>query len=87
VKYGMNLRYTTIWDMPLRLLAYAQLAQLTQRFGTRQPLVLGVLIAGVCAYEARQYYIFFVEHNLYELVVGGLLYSLKMLKGATPILQ
>ncbi len=87
VKYGMNLRYTTIWDMPLRLLAYAQLAQLTLRCGPRQPLVLGSLIAGVCAYEWRQYYILFHDHALYELVVGGLLYALKMLKGATPIIQ
>lgn len=87
VKYGMNLRYTTIWDMPLRLLAYAQLAQLTLRCGPRQPLVLGALITGVCAYEWRQYYILFHDHALYELVVGGLLYALKMLKGATPIIQ
>ncbi len=87
VKYGMNLRYTTIWDMPLRLLAFAQLAQLTQRCGPRQSLVLGALVAGLCAYEWRQYYILFHDHALYELVVGGLLFALKMLKGATPIIQ
>ena len=87
VKYGMNLRYTTIWDMPLRLLAVAQLAQLTQRFGPRQPLALGVLIAAVCGYELRQYVILFHDAALYELVPGGLLFALKFLKGASPILQ
>ena len=87
VKYGMNLRYTTIWDMPLRLLAYTQLAQLTARFGARQPLALAVLIAALCAYELRQYLILFHDAALYELVTGGLLFALKVLKGATPILQ
>ena len=87
VKYGMNLRYTTIWDMPLRLLAFAQLAALTQRFGPRQPLVLAALIAAVCGYELRQYVILFHDAPLYELVPGGLLFVLKFLKGATPVIQ
>ena len=87
VKYGMNLRYTTIWDMPLRLLAYTQLAQLTQRFGPRQPLALTVLIAALCGYELRQYLILFHAAALYELVPGGLLFALKFLKGASPVIQ
>ena len=87
VKYGMNLRYTTIWDMPLRLLAYAQLAQLTQRFGPRQPLVLGGLITALCAYELRQYVIFFHDCAMYELIPFGLLSALKILKGATTVIH
>ncbi len=87
VKYGMNLRYTTIWDMPLRLLAFCQLAQLTQRFGPRQPLALATLVAALCAYELRQYLILFHDHPLYELVPGGLLFALKILKGAAPVIQ
>jgi len=88
VRYGMNLRYTTIWDMPLRLLAFCQLADLTRRFGARQPLFLGVATAALCAYELRQYLLFFDDRNrLYELVPGGLLFALKILKGASPILQ
>ena len=87
VKYGMNLRYTTIWDMPLRLLAYAQLVQLTQRFGPRQPLALVLLVAALCGYELRQYLILFRDAALYELVPGGLLFALKFLKGATPVIQ
>ena len=87
VKYGMNLRYTTIWDMPLRLLAFAQLADLTRRFGPRQPLALSAAVAVLCAHELRQYLLFFHENPLYELVPGGLLFVLKILKGAAPILQ
>ena len=87
VKYGMNLRYTTIWDMPLRLLAYTMLAQLTQRFGPRQPLALAMLVAALCGYELRQYLILFHDAALYELVPGGLLFALKFLKGASPVIQ
>ena len=28
VKYGMNLRYANMWDMPLRFLAFSQIAAL-----------------------------------------------------------
>lgn len=84
IKYGMNLRYTTIWDMPLRLLAYTQLARLTEHFGPRQKVVLTILIIGICAYELRQYEIFFQKGALYELVSGGLLHCLDILKFSTP---
>ena len=87
VQYGMNLRYTTIWDMPLRLLAFAQLAELTRRCGPRQPLALGIAVTALCAYELRQYLLFFHQHPLYELVTGGLLFVVKILKGSAPILQ
>jgi len=33
IKYGLSVRYTTIWDMPLRFLAVAQLARLSTRAG------------------------------------------------------
>ena len=67
--------------------AFAQLAQLSQHFGERQRLALGVLIAAVCGYELRQYTILFRDAALYELVPGGLLFVLKFLKGATPVIQ
>ena len=87
VKYGMNLRYTTIWDMPLRLLAYTQLAGVTRRFGPRQPLVLGGLVVALCAYELRQYVIFFHDCAMYELIPFGLLSALKILKGVKTIVH
>ena len=36
VKYGMNLRYTNMWDMPLRFLAFTQLTTFAARFGRRE---------------------------------------------------
>jgi 4-amino-4-deoxy-L-arabinose transferase-like glycosyltransferase len=85
VKYGLNLRYTTIWDMPLRLLAWCQLVHLTQRFRAQQPLALAVLCACLCAYELRQYMILFHDSALYELVPGGILFALKILKPAAAV--
>jgi hypothetical protein len=79
VRYGMNLRYTNMWDMPLRYLAVACLSDVTRSFRRRE-LVLVLAIALLCAIDLRQYYIFFVQHDLYELVTAGLLRALQILK-------
>jgi len=80
IRYGMNLRYASIWDLPLRALAAAQVGAIAARFGTRQSLVTGIVIAALCAYDLRQYQLFFVDASLYELVTGGLLQVVKILK-------
>jgi len=80
VRYGMNLRYASIWDLPLRALAAAQVGAIATRFGARQALVASVAIAALCAYDLRQYQIYFVQTGLYELVTGGLMHAVKMLK-------
>jgi 4-amino-4-deoxy-L-arabinose transferase-like glycosyltransferase len=74
VRYGMNLRYTNMWDMPLRYLAAVCLTSLA-------PIRYAALaVALLCAFDLHQYYVFFVQHGLYELVPGGLLQALKILK-------
>lgn len=80
VRYGMNLRYANIWDMPLRYLATLGLTRTSDSFGKASNLVLGLMIGVVCAVELRQYVIFFVEHDLYELVTAGLLRAINILK-------
>ncbi len=80
VRYGMNLRYASIWDLPLRALAAAQVAVIASRFGSRQVLVASILIAGLCAYDLRQYQTYFMQGALYELVTGGLMHAVKILK-------
>ena len=80
VKYGMNLRYATVWDLPLRYLAFAQLLVWSRSVGRYRTWFLIGTTAFVCAYELRQYHIFFVEHPLYELASGGLLRALNILK-------
>lgn len=74
VRYGMNLRYTNMWDMPLRYLAVVCLTSIA-------PLrYLALAVALLCLFDLHQYYVFFVQHDLYELVPGGLLHALNILK-------
>ncbi len=80
VKFGMNLRYATIWDLPLRALAVAQIGVISRASGRRGALVFGLLVAAVGAYELRQYLIFFKDFGLYELASEGLLRAVKILK-------
>jgi 4-amino-4-deoxy-L-arabinose transferase-like glycosyltransferase len=79
IRYGMNLRYTNMWDMPLRYLALGCLVDVTKTVRRRQ-IVLVVAVVFLCAIDLRQYYIFFVQHDLYELVTAGLLRALQILK-------
>jgi hypothetical protein len=80
IRYGMNLRYASIWDLPLRALASAQVGAIATRFGKWQGVTVAAAIALLCAYDLRQYSLFFVDGKLYELVTGGLLWMLKILK-------
>ena len=80
VKYGMNLRYANIWDMPLRFLAFSSLLTLVTPLRRYQNIVLGIAVALICAIEMRQYLILFVNFPLYELVSEGLLRALQILK-------
>jgi hypothetical protein len=80
IRYGMNLRYASIWDLPLRALASAQIGAIATRFGRWQGVVVAVAIAALCAYDLRQYSLFFVDGKLYELVTGGMLWVVKILK-------
>jgi hypothetical protein len=79
LKYGMNLRYANMWDVPLRILAVGTLASLAAPF-RRRSLIFAIAIALLCAVELRQYLILFVQYPLYELVSEGLLRALHILK-------
>jgi 4-amino-4-deoxy-L-arabinose transferase-like glycosyltransferase len=80
LKYGMNLRYANMWDMPLRFLTFSQVACFASYVRRYRVLFLAAAIAAICAYEWRQYVILFVQHPLYELVPEGLLRALQILK-------
>ena len=81
VKYGMNLRYATMWDLPLRALATAQVGLLAARFGPeRRTLALAAMVAGLCAFDLYQYYRLAVAYPLYELAPADLLHALRILK-------
>ena len=80
IKYGMNLRYANMWDMPLRFLALSALVSLTAPLRRYRSIVLGIAAALICAIELRQYIILAVQFPLYELVPEGLLRALHILK-------
>ncbi len=80
IKYGMNLRYANMWDMPLRFLAFGQIVALFARVAALSHLILCGAVGLVCAVELRQYIILFVQFPLYELVPEGLLRALHILK-------
>ena len=80
VKYGMNLRYANMWDVPLRFLALSAVVSLTTPLRRWRELAFAAIIVVICAFELRQYTILFVDYPLYELVSEGLLRALHILK-------
>ena len=80
VKYGMNLRYANIWDMPLRFLAVSCLFGLVGPIGRYRNLIFGAVIALIAALEFHQYIVLAVRFPLYELITHDLLKALNILK-------
>lgn len=80
VKYGMNLRYANMWDMPLRFLAFSEimwLGSLLKRFQAVAIVLALVLLVGI---EFHQYIVLAVRYPLYELITHDLLQALSILK-------
>lgn len=80
VKYGMNLRFVNMWDVPLRFLALGTLVSLFASVPQRRYLWTAITVALICALELRQYQILFIDHSLHELASEGLLRALNILK-------
>jgi hypothetical protein len=86
VKYGMNLRYANMWDLPLCLLAFSQMVTLVEYVAQRwRAMALFAVVGLTCALELRSYVVMAVEYPLYELVSPELMRSLKILKSATDL--
>src|SRR5437868_2388082 len=79
VRYGMNLRYTNMWDFPLCYLAVLCLWGIVPR-KSAQAFWMTLCIILLCTLEMRQYDIFFVQNDLYELVPRDMLRAVKILK-------
>jgi 4-amino-4-deoxy-L-arabinose transferase-like glycosyltransferase len=80
VKYGLNLRYATIWDLPIRVLAVVQCGLLAAHFGKWRLAVFGAMIVALCAFDLVQYQRLAVAYPLYELVPLDLLHALRIIK-------
>lgn len=81
VKYGMNVRYASIWDMPLRWIAVGQLSAVSaimpRRIGTYFP---AIAVGLLCLLDLHQYFLFFVKHGLYDPIPESMLRILNILK-------
>jgi len=81
VRYGMNLRYGAMWEVPLCWLAFTLLSALATRWAGRWQIpALIAAVAVVCSTELTQYYFLFVKGNVYDPVAGSLIQPLQMWK-------
>lgn len=79
--YGISVRYTAMWELPLRWLALTQLIYLASRFPLRfRNTFLIVAVALVCVVDLHQYALFFVRNGIYDPAPELLLHSLQVLK-------
>ena len=80
VKYGMNLRYANMWDLPLRFLALSEIVWLASFVKRFQIAIISVAVALLAAFEFHQYIVLAVRYPLYELITHDLLKALSILK-------
>jgi 4-amino-4-deoxy-L-arabinose transferase-like glycosyltransferase len=82
VKNGMNLRYATMWDMPLRYLAAGTILQMAAAV-RRWPIATAVTLLGVIgAMELHQYALIFVQHGVQDPITLYLMYALQIVRVA-----
>ena len=81
VKYGMNLRYANMWDLPLRFLAFSQIVWLASFVKRFQAATITATVVLLAAIEFDQYIVLAVRYPLYELITHDLLKALSILKG------
>jgi 4-amino-4-deoxy-L-arabinose transferase-like glycosyltransferase len=80
VKYGMNLRYANMWDLPLRFLAFSQIAAMASFVKQSRAAIIAVVVVLLAAIELHQYMVLAVRYPLYELITHDLLQALQILK-------
>jgi len=86
IKYGMNLRYANMWDLPLRVLAFSELLVVIGFVAQRwRSIALFATVGLTCALEMRNYVSMAVEYPLYELVSPELMRGLKILKSPADL--
>jgi hypothetical protein len=80
VKYGMNLRYANMWDLPLRFLAFSQIVMLASSMKQYRGVIIAATVVLLAAIEFHQYIVLAVHYPLYELITHDLLQALHILK-------
>lgn len=85
VKYGQFFRYSIIWDLALRVLAFLQLAALCKRFAPqRWPLAAAIVTFMVCLHEFSVYWKVCVLRRSYALETYELMVNLDFYRPSLP---
>ncbi|MGA3172103.1 MAG: hypothetical protein ABSE62_13940 [Chthoniobacteraceae bacterium] len=82
VKNGMNLRYATMWDMPLRYLAAGVILQMAGGVRRAPALAAMALLAVVMGVELHQYRLLFVQNDIGDPIPQLLNYTLGIMRSA-----
>jgi 4-amino-4-deoxy-L-arabinose transferase-like glycosyltransferase len=81
VTYGMNLRYASIWDMPLRWLAFWNIMMLTSSLPSRaRTILVSGIVAALCLMGWQEYHLFFVQAGIYDPIPSYLGRALSIFK-------
>jgi len=80
IRYGINLRFANMWDLPLRMLALSQLSFFAAIRPRWRNVALASFVALICITEIHNYVILEVKYPLYDLVTKDLASALQILK-------
>ena len=79
--YGISLRYTAMWDLPLRWLAFTEIAFIAVRVVPRyRTIFIPAVVAIVCAVDLSHYCLFFVQNGTYDPTATEILRQLNIVK-------
>jgi hypothetical protein len=78
VRNGMNLRYATMWDMPLRYFAAATILHIASGVKRAPVLAAILLLALVGGIELHQYNLIFVQHDVGDPIPQFMLRALEI---------
>ena len=79
--YGISLRYTAMWDLPLRWLAFTQIVLMAASVPSRyRTIFIPVAVAVVCAVDLSHYCLFFVQNGTYDPTATEILHQLNIVK-------
>jgi 4-amino-4-deoxy-L-arabinose transferase-like glycosyltransferase len=84
VKNGMNLRYATMWDMPLRYLAAGTILHMAGAVRRAPALAAALLVAAVGAAELHQYLVIFVRYDVGDPITQLLMYAQEIVRFGPP---
>ena len=80
VRNGMNLRYATMWDMPLRYLAAGTILQVAGGVRRAPILAAAVLLAVVAGVELHQYWLLFIRHDIGDPITQYLMWATEIIR-------